>query len=119
MQLFSPAQAYDQHLNMVLSDVEEVITTMELDEETFEEIYKVSELVEDHSPTTTLCLLISSCTSLSLPHTDHQAKCSDVIRQRGWCDSNFTSFASRDVATPPSFLSLSLPLSFIKHLHVM
>lgn len=26
---------------MVLSEVEEIITTMELDEETFEEIYKV------------------------------------------------------------------------------
>ena len=44
----SPAQAYDQHLNMVLSDVEEVITTMELDEETFEEIYKVSWLKSPH-----------------------------------------------------------------------
>ena len=48
MQLFFPAQAYDQHLNMVLSDVEEVITTMELDEETFEEIYKVSWLKNPH-----------------------------------------------------------------------
>ena len=27
---------------MVLSEVEEIITTMELDEETFEEIYKVT-----------------------------------------------------------------------------
>merc|ERR1712113_43750 len=32
--------AYDQHLNMILGDVEEVITTMEIDEETFEQIYK-------------------------------------------------------------------------------
>ena len=38
--LFSLNQAYDQHLNMILGDVEEVITTMELDEETFEQIYK-------------------------------------------------------------------------------
>ena len=30
--------AYDQHLNMVLSDVEETITTTEEDEETGEEI---------------------------------------------------------------------------------
>lgn len=30
--------AYDQHLNMVLSDVEETITTAEEDEETGEEI---------------------------------------------------------------------------------
>ncbi len=34
-------QAYDQHLNIVLADVEETVTTVELDEETFEEIYKV------------------------------------------------------------------------------
>ena len=36
-------QAYDQHLNMILSEVEETVTTVELDEETFEEIYKVNE----------------------------------------------------------------------------
>ena len=36
------AQAYDQHLNMILGEVEETVTTVELDEETFEEIYKVS-----------------------------------------------------------------------------
>ena len=40
-----PPQAYDQHLNMILSEVEEIITTMELDEETFEEIYKVTHLL--------------------------------------------------------------------------
>ena len=34
-------KAYDQHLNMVLGDVEEVITTVEIDEETYEEIFKV------------------------------------------------------------------------------
>lgn len=34
-------QAFDQHLNMILSGVEEVVTTLELDEETFEEIYRV------------------------------------------------------------------------------
>ena len=34
--------AYDQHLNMVLGDVEETVTTVELDEETMEEIFKVS-----------------------------------------------------------------------------
>lgn len=31
-------QAYDQHLNMVLSDVEETVTSHEIDEETDEEI---------------------------------------------------------------------------------
>lgn len=34
--------AYDQHLNMVLGDVEEVVTSTEVDEETYEEIIKTS-----------------------------------------------------------------------------
>jgi U6 snRNA-associated Sm-like protein LSm3 len=34
-------QAFDQHLNMVLGDVEETITVAEIDEETDEEIIKV------------------------------------------------------------------------------
>lgn len=34
--------AYDQHLNMILGDVEETVTTVEVDEETLEEIFKVS-----------------------------------------------------------------------------
>lgn len=34
--------AYDQHLNMILGDVEETVTTVEIDEETFEEIYKTT-----------------------------------------------------------------------------
>jgi len=33
-------QAFDQHLNMILSDVEEIVTTHEIDEETDEEIVK-------------------------------------------------------------------------------
>jgi len=32
--------AYDQHLNMILGDVEETVTTVETDEETDEEIVK-------------------------------------------------------------------------------
>ena len=36
------SQAYDQHLNMVLGDVEEVVTSVEVDEETYEEIIKTS-----------------------------------------------------------------------------
>ena len=32
--------AYDQHLNMILGDVEEVHTQIEVDEETMEEIFK-------------------------------------------------------------------------------
>ncbi|KAI9913926.1 hypothetical protein PsorP6_006234 [Peronosclerospora sorghi] len=35
-------QAYDQHLNMVLSDVEETITVQELDPETYEGLIKQS-----------------------------------------------------------------------------
>ena len=37
-------QAYDQHLNMILGDVEETITTIEIDDETYEEIVKVYHL---------------------------------------------------------------------------
>jgi U6 snRNA-associated Sm-like protein LSm3 len=33
-------QAYDQHLNMVLGDVEETVTSTEVDPETDEEIVK-------------------------------------------------------------------------------
>lgn len=35
-------QAFDQHLNMILSEVEETITTVEIDEETFEELFKTT-----------------------------------------------------------------------------
>ena len=34
--------AYDQHLNMILSDVEEVTTTVDTDIETFEEIIQTA-----------------------------------------------------------------------------
>ncbi|CAH8355646.1 unnamed protein product [Eruca vesicaria subsp. sativa] len=34
--------AFDQHLNMILGDVEEVITTVEIDEETYEEIIRTT-----------------------------------------------------------------------------
>ncbi|XP_037108336.1 snRNA-associated Sm-like protein LSm3 isoform X1 [Syngnathus acus] len=37
---FAAHQAYDQHLNMILGDVEETVTTVEIDEETYEELYK-------------------------------------------------------------------------------
>ena len=30
--------AYDQHLNMILGDVEETVTTIEIDEEIYEKI---------------------------------------------------------------------------------
>lgn len=35
-------QAYDQHLNMILGDVEEIVTTIEIDDETYEEIVRVN-----------------------------------------------------------------------------
>lgn len=43
-------QAYDQHLNMILGDVEEVVTSIEIDDETYEEIVRVcySILVFNH-----------------------------------------------------------------------
>ncbi|GFQ05014.1 sm-like protein lsm3a [Phtheirospermum japonicum] len=34
--------AYDQHLNMILGDVQEIITTMEIDDETYEEIARTT-----------------------------------------------------------------------------
>lgn len=36
------SQAFDQHLNMVLGDAEETVTTVEIDEETYEEVYKTT-----------------------------------------------------------------------------
>ncbi|CAL9046045.1 unnamed protein product, partial [Musa banksii] len=41
-QRFLLFQAYDQHLNMILGDVEEIITSVEIDDETYEEIVRVS-----------------------------------------------------------------------------
>ncbi|XP_037070430.1 U6 snRNA-associated Sm-like protein LSm3 [Pollicipes pollicipes] len=34
--------AYDQHLNMILGDVEETVTTVDIDEETYEEVHKTT-----------------------------------------------------------------------------
>ena len=34
--------AFDQHLNMVLGDVEESVTNVEIDEETYEEVFKTT-----------------------------------------------------------------------------
>ncbi|XP_028410837.1 U6 snRNA-associated Sm-like protein LSm3 [Dendronephthya gigantea] len=34
--------AYDQHLNMILGEVEETITNVEIDEETYEELFKTT-----------------------------------------------------------------------------
>ncbi|XP_042397609.1 sm-like protein LSM3A [Zingiber officinale] len=37
--------AYDQHLNMILGDVEEIITTVEIDNETYEEIVQTTKRI--------------------------------------------------------------------------
>lgn len=34
--------AYDQHLNMILGDVDEAVTSVEIDDETYEEIVKTN-----------------------------------------------------------------------------
>ena len=44
--------AYDQHLNMILGDVEETITTVEIDDETYEEIIKVRAAPSGIEPST-------------------------------------------------------------------
>merc|ERR1712076_189065 len=41
-ELYGKLHAYDHHLNLIMSDIEEVITTVEVDEETYEEIYRTS-----------------------------------------------------------------------------
>lgn len=41
--------AYDQHLNMVLGDVEETVTKQEVDEDTQEEFIKVCRPIVKHS----------------------------------------------------------------------
>ncbi len=41
-ELYGKLHAYDHHLNLIMSDIEEVITSVEVDEETYEEIYKTS-----------------------------------------------------------------------------
>jgi U6 snRNA-associated Sm-like protein LSm3 len=41
-ELIGRLHAFDQHLNMILADVEETITTSETDHESYEEIYKTT-----------------------------------------------------------------------------
>jgi small nuclear ribonucleoprotein (snRNP)-like protein len=41
-------QAYDQHLNILLGDVEETITIVDIDEETLEEIVKARSSAAHH-----------------------------------------------------------------------
>ena len=71
-------QAYDQHLNMILGEVEETITTIEIDDETYEEIIKVYSLLHMalaclpkclHTKFAHECLLtfvsVASCTAIT------------------------------------------------------
>ena len=39
-ELVGKLDAYDQHLNMILENAEETHTSVELDEETYEQVYK-------------------------------------------------------------------------------
>ena len=56
------AQAYDQHLNMILGEVEETITTVEYDEDTYEEHVKVSSTLHIHAHHThNVCVCLCVC----------------------------------------------------------
>lgn len=44
-QLRGKLHAYDQHLNMILGEVEETVTSSEIDDETYEEIIKATKRV--------------------------------------------------------------------------
>ncbi|KAL6504819.1 Sm-like protein lsm3b [Orobanche hederae] len=57
--------AYDQHLNMILGDVEEIITTVEIDDETYEEIIR-----------------------------EYKAYCAVSVCERGWRHTGLTSVAN-------------------------
>ena len=58
-------QAYDQHLNMILGDVEETITSIEIDDETYEEIVKARYLLDKHP-----CCCSSSANHLNVLQTN-------------------------------------------------
>nr|SVE75009.1 EOG090X02MG [Daphnia dolichocephala] len=52
--------AYDQHLNMVLGEVEETVTTVEIDEETYEEVYRTT---KRNIPMLFILIVTSRCIS--------------------------------------------------------
>lgn len=64
--------AFDQHLNMILADVKETVTTVETDEESYEEIYKTTER--------TLPMLFVRGDSVRTPQRLIQLTCSDYPR---------------------------------------
>ena len=48
--------AYDQHLNMILGEVEETVTVIEIDEETYEEVTRMRKLCHhDNSDANLYC----------------------------------------------------------------
>ena len=65
---------------MVLSEVEETITTVELDEETFEEIYKVRAF----SYQSVKCIFDNSSSSIPCvaSPSDDTENCTDVVCER-------------------------------------
>ena len=78
-------KSYDQHLNMILGDVEETVTSVEIDEETYEEVYKVKLLLKKMND----CLfLFFNCKQLT--YLANQTNHSHAIRERRRSDSSFT-----------------------------
>lgn len=102
----SVLQAYDQHLNMILGDVEETITTVEVDDETYEEIIKVSsrlgmpqwvfadreakvetprsQLCADWDRATCVCSSVACCAGM-VATLLHQPKRASMCRSAPWC----------------------------------
>lgn len=75
------SQAYDQHLNMILGDVEETVTTVEIDEETYEELYKVQHGV---SPCYSLLSAYWAATVVVLQAPQQVWTCTELCGKRVW-----------------------------------
>ena len=78
------AQAYDQHLNMILGEVEETITTVEYDEDTYEEHVKVSSTLHIHAHHTHhVCVCLCVCARVYI--------CKDAHALTRTCNTRFRS----------------------------
>ena len=64
-ELVGKLDAYDQHLNMILEDAEETHTSVELDEETYEQVYKQNKRIMP------LVFIRGDGVILLSVHTDH------------------------------------------------
>ena len=80
-------QAYDQHLNMVLGNVEETLTTREISEETAEEIVKVkikrfkrTRQIQKKKPF-----------FQKQKTTDNKKNNGNAFHKRRWCDLSFAT----------------------------